>query len=386
MVITITVDNAKPNDVALDYLKKKLEMKDGCMLGGRFLHMRCVAHILNLIVQEGLKGIHNSIVKVRNAVRYVKLSPKRMDRFKEAIEDEKIQSKSLLSLDVPTRWNSTYLMLEAAEKFETAFDRMHEEDVEFISYFMEVDGNGNQKHIGPPKEGIQNELHRLCGIDGDPLLKEMAQSMKEKYEKYWGDIKNMNLIMFIAVVLDPRYKMKYLQYWFNKWYSKEKAEFALKLVRDALDDLYAHHAKGTELSSTSGNGQATNVGSSIESSASFPYDPWKIASHEFDEHIAKEMIMNALLIYVILFEVARDVIAIPVSTIASESAFSMGGRVLDPFRSSLAPKTMEALICAQNWLKNPSKPINLREAMNEVESLEQDVEAELMKLATEKED
>ena len=213
MVITITVDNAKSNDVALDYLKKKLEMKDGCMLGGRFLHMRCAAHILNLIVQEGLKGIHNSIVKVRNAVRYVKLSPKRMDRFKEAVEDEKIQSKSLLSLDVPTRWNSTYLMLEAAEKFETTFDRMHEEDVEFSSYFMEVNGNGKQKHIGPPKGedwvnvkmvcnflrlfyevtlcfsgslfftsntyfcelvGIQNELHRLCGIDGDPLLKEMA--------------------------------------------------------------------------------------------------------------------------------------------------------------------------------------------------------------------
>ena len=43
MVITITVDNAKSNDVALDYLKKKLEMKDGCMLGGRFLHMRCAA-------------------------------------------------------------------------------------------------------------------------------------------------------------------------------------------------------------------------------------------------------------------------------------------------------------------------------------------------------
>ena len=57
----------------------------------------------------------------------------------------------MLSLDVPTRWNSTYLMLEVVEKLETAFDRMHEEDVEFRSYFMEVDGNGKQKHIGPPK-------------------------------------------------------------------------------------------------------------------------------------------------------------------------------------------------------------------------------------------
>ena len=112
--------------------------------------------------------------------------------------------------------------------------------------------------------------------------------MKEKYEKYWGDIENMNLMMFIVVVLDPRYKMKYLKYWFNKLYSKEKAEFALKLARDALDELYAHYAKGTKLSSASGNGQATNVGSSIKSSASFPYDPWKIASHEWDEHVATE--------------------------------------------------------------------------------------------------
>ena len=58
---------------------------------------------------------------------------------------KKIQSKSLLSLDVSTRWNSTYLMLEATEKFETTFDRMHEEDVEFSSYFMEMEVDGNGK-------------------------------------------------------------------------------------------------------------------------------------------------------------------------------------------------------------------------------------------------
>ena len=98
----------------------------------------------------------------------------------------------------------------------------------------------------------------------------------------------MNLMMFIVMVLDPRYKMKYLKYWFKKWYSKEKADLALKLVRDALDELYAHYAKGTELSSASGNGQVTNVSSSIESSVSFPHDPWKIASHEFVEHISTE--------------------------------------------------------------------------------------------------
>jgi hypothetical protein len=56
----------------------------------------------------------------------------------------------------------------------------------------------------------------------------------------------------------------------------------------------------------------------------------------------------------VLAKIARIVLAIPITTVALESAFSTGGRVLDPFRSSLAPKTVEALVCAQNWLRSKS--------------------------------
>ena len=48
--------------------------------------------------------------------------------------------------------------------------------------------------------------------------------------------------------------------------------------------------------------------------------------------------------YPIVSRMARDILAIPLSTVASESAFSAGGRHLDPFRSSLTPKVIE-LMC-----------------------------------------
>ncbi|KAL8091755.1 hypothetical protein AgCh_034131 [Apium graveolens] len=40
----------------------------------------------------------------------------------------------------------------------------------------------------------------------------------------------------------------------------------------------------------------------------------------------------------------------PVSSVASEAAFSTSGRMIDAYRSSLSPKTAEALICSQDWL------------------------------------
>jgi hypothetical protein len=42
--------------------------------------------------------------------------------------------------------------------------------------------------------------------------------------------------------------------------------------------------------------------------------------------------------------------AIQVSTVPSESAFSVGGRAIDPFCSRLDPEIVEALICLKDWM------------------------------------
>ncbi|RZC61608.1 hypothetical protein C5167_023374 [Papaver somniferum] len=86
--------------------------------------------------------------------------------------------------------------------------------------------------------------------------------------------------------------------------------------------------------------------------------------------------------YKILSMISRDVLAMQVSTVASESSFSTGGRVLNEFRSSMLPKTVQALICAQNWLLD--KPINLEELIEAVEKIDLDGVSRLRKKCSSK--
>ncbi|CAN1301471.1 Zinc finger BED domain-containing protein RICESLEEPER 2 [Linum perenne] len=73
----------------------------------------------------------------------------------------------------------------------------------------------------------------------------------------------------------------------------------------------------------------------------------------------------------ILSEMVRDVLAVPISFVASESAFSTRGRVLSNFRISLTPDIVEALICAEDWLWSTSPDIfDPEEEENENEQLE----------------
>ncbi|WOG81887.1 hypothetical protein DCAR_0101043 [Daucus carota subsp. sativus] len=131
-VMCITVDNATSNDKALTQLKKKLIKRGALVLGGESFHMRCCAHIFNLIVKDRLQVIDSSIKKIRDVVKYIRSSPQRLDIFfKQCAEKSDIKFTKSLQLDYPTRWNSAYLILETAIVYQKAFDKLEDKDAKF---------------------------------------------------------------------------------------------------------------------------------------------------------------------------------------------------------------------------------------------------------------
>jgi hypothetical protein len=49
--------------------------------------------------------------------------------------------------------------------------------------------------------------------------------------------------------------------------------------------------------------------------------------------------------------IARDLFVVPATSVPLESAFSIARRTINDFRSSLTSKTVEALICSQDWYR-----------------------------------
>lgn len=92
--------------------------------------------------------MHDSIAAIRNSVRYIRSSPARLQNFRECVEREKISYKGGLVLDVPTRWNSTFMMLDVALKFQKAFVSYVDEDDKYLKHFQEKEND--KERIGPP--------------------------------------------------------------------------------------------------------------------------------------------------------------------------------------------------------------------------------------------
>ncbi|KAL4340526.1 hypothetical protein GQ457_08G022240 [Hibiscus cannabinus] len=391
-ILTVTIDNASSNDVAIQYLRRRITHWGGSVLDGQFLHMRCVAHILNLVVKDGLKELDLSIARIRGAVKFVRSSPNRLQTFKACMEEENITSKSYVCLDIETRWNSTFLMLETALKFKKAFDNLYTKGG---AYCKEL-----RRHFGVPDDDDWRRVEAFLPflhIFYETTLK-VSWSLHVTRNSYVPLIFGVRDLIssYCGPESESIRKMAH-QMKFHSLLSTIKV--TLKALYEFYDDAMpqSKRKKGESSTSSSTPSSTRTTLHGMESSEKkidvqqHYYNRYRMANEtlaicaektELEKYLSEEVEPNDLnfdilewwsgsqMRYPVLARMARDVLAIPISTVASESAFSTGGRVLDSFRTSLTPRIAEALICSQDWLRQSRGPLILEENLLELEELE----------------
>jgi hypothetical protein len=124
-VFIVTLDNASMNNRVIRDLCAALGAQ--MFFKGEHIHVRCAAHVLNIMVQAGLQVIPSAIGRVRDIIKVVTSTPSRLQTFNSIVQALGLKGKSRLVPDVPHCWNATYDMLNEALKYKAALNRFVEE-------------------------------------------------------------------------------------------------------------------------------------------------------------------------------------------------------------------------------------------------------------------
>ncbi|XP_013598956.1 PREDICTED: zinc finger BED domain-containing protein RICESLEEPER 2-like [Brassica oleracea var. oleracea] len=229
----------------------------------------------------------------------------------------------------------------------------------------------------------------------DHELKDKAEEMFKKFDKYWDGLKNINKMLIVATVFDPTKKIVLASLCFDELYGKDSLEgkaiydSVISVLRSSFKEYgakYGKEAGGKSDEAKTSNSGSTPCSRELSMIGTDLHDDglgYKQIGRRYKEMLneigvkdnrdeldiyLKEGVENPDMMagveydvisfwkrnctkFPILSRIAKDVLAMQVSSVASESAFSTGGRIISPSRSCLTHFMIEVLMCTEQWLK-----------------------------------
>ena len=223
----------------------------------------------------------------KGAPHFWTASPKRIERFEDVCRQMKVPCTRRLGLDCPTRWNSTYLMLKTALAYENVFPRLKLFESHYVLVPSEAEWE-TAKDVCDRLELFYNVTELFSGtrypttnmffpvicrikmtlnewlMSSNVVLSTMAKSMVAKFDAYWNVI---HKLMGVVAVLDPRYKMTLLHFYFPLFYPNDFSEQISNIKRlcyELVEEYYTRMYKETDIeSAVHGTVTSTSKGSSI---------------------------------------------------------------------------------------------------------------------------
>ncbi|PKU84895.1 Putative AC transposase [Dendrobium catenatum] len=159
----------------------------------------------------------------------------------ECVRQSLLETSRGLRQYVPTRWNSTFIMLDSAIYFRRDF--MHLE----LSYsnYKSCPSNSEWEKMVIICKFLAPFYEITCAFSGTmyptvnlEYIRRMTVGMLAKFEKYWSDF---SVILAIAVILDPWYKFNFFEWCYKRLYSGHYDSEITK-VKDKLSSLYSSYS------------------------------------------------------------------------------------------------------------------------------------------------
>lgn len=185
------------------------------------------------------------------------------------------------------------------------------------------------------------------------FMSAMVEDIKAKFDVYWS---KYSLIFACAVVLDPRYKLNLVSYCFRKIYCNVDASQHTTRVAALLNRLFTEYQKSSCSSSVETNLLECPIKDDLFDDYSPPKEisesDWYLESPVMDLSVDLDILKfrsDMSNCYPNLANLALDILVIPVSTVATKSAFMLGEKILNHHRSGLSPYLLEMVICLHGW-------------------------------------
>ncbi|KAJ7951913.1 zinc finger BED domain-containing protein DAYSLEEPER-like [Quillaja saponaria] len=389
-VFTIALDQCFFNESLIGSFRRSLSVKNPAMLNGQLISGNCYVRVISRLAQDALWTMKDTIVKVRESVKYVKTSEYHEEKFIELKRQLQVHTEKDLLIDDQTKWNTTYYMLVAACELKDIFAYWDTSNFDYIitlsidewkqvetlctylKYLFDA-ANIVTRQPYPTTNAFFSELSKLqvhlthAAMSQDPFIRNLIRPLQEKFDKYW---KESCLILATAVAMDPRFKMKLVEFTFSRLFC-EKAEPLIRAVDKGLHELFTEYEGMTKTPMSQEGSFEASFLLAGDGLSDFEIYISEITSQqsELDQYLEESLLprvpeFNILswwklnrLNYPTLSRMASDILSIPISTLSSDSVFDTELRNLDSHRSSLRPATLEALICAKDWSQGGSLPL-----------------------------
>ncbi|KAL9239499.1 hypothetical protein vseg_013813 [Gypsophila vaccaria] len=396
---TITVDEASYNETMVSSIKRGLLTKKALVSNGSFFQINCCAHILNALALSSLKLVDGCLETIRELIKYVNKSPLQRKKFYDLAEKTfELRSRKRLSLDVLHRWSSTYKLIDRVVYYRLVFNHLVESKQElsylslsdeeweklitvnkFLKVVYDVTRLFSGSHGPSANLFLKGMLMVHCRMTEiakgqDAFLAHAIKAMQAKFDDFWCE---NNLILSCAAILDPRYKVKFVEYCYVKLHGPANVEDCVSKVVSTLFCLFAEYKQQTVrfsppyVGSSSGG---TNFAARNEDSDMFrDYNQFLSSTSrslgnksELDLYLEEpsydlnsdldvlDFWSRSSIRYPELSVMARDILTIPVSTVNMKEAFNFGSKTLSTVQSSVMPETLQALLCLKDWLDDES--------------------------------